>query len=41
MKVFVLTDLEGPSGVNGRSDGIGNTMVNRPTAEEALVREVL
>ena len=40
MKVFILTDLEGPSGVNGRSDGIGNTMVNRPTAEEALVREV-
>ncbi|MBR7143614.1 MAG: M55 family metallopeptidase [Lentisphaeria bacterium] len=40
MKVFILTDLEGPSGVNGRADSIGNTMVNRPTAEQALVNEV-
>lgn len=37
---MILTDLEGPAGVNGRSDGIGNTMVNRPTAEQALVNEI-
>ena len=31
MKVFILTDLEGPSGVNGRQDSpVGNTMLNRP-----------
>ncbi len=40
MKAVILTDLEGPSGVNGRSDGIGNTMPNRTTAEQALVNEV-
>lgn len=40
MKVMILTDLEGPSGVNGRSDGIGNTIVNCPVAEAALVQEV-
>ncbi|MBQ7393217.1 MAG: M55 family metallopeptidase [Lentisphaeria bacterium] len=40
MKVMILTDLEGPSGVNGRSDGIGNTIVNCPAAEAALVQEV-
>ncbi len=37
---MIMTDLEGPSGVNGRSDGIGNTMPNRTTAEQALVNEV-
>jgi len=40
MKVVILTDLEGPAGVNGRSDGIGNTMLNKPTADQALVNEV-
>ena len=41
MKVFILTDLEGPAGVNGRSDAVvGNTMLNKPTAEQALVNEV-
>lgn len=40
MKIMILTDLEGPSGVNGRSDGIGNTILNRPTSEQALVNEV-
>lgn len=40
MKIMILTDLEGPAGVNGRSDGIGNTMLNRPTADLALVNEV-
>ena len=41
MKVFILTDLEGPSGVNGRPDSpVGNTMLNRPTAELALVNEL-
>ena len=40
MKVIIITDLEGPAGVNGRSDGIGNTMLNVPTACQALVNEV-
>lgn len=40
MKVLILTDLEGPSGVNGRAENVGNTMINRPTAEQALVNEV-
>ena len=40
MKVFILTDLEGPAGVNGRPDNIGNMMLNRPTAEQALVNEI-
>lgn len=41
MKVFILTDLEGPAGVNGRPDSpVGNTMLNRPTAEQALVNEL-
>ena len=40
MKVFIMTDLEGPSGVNGRSDGIGNKIVNQETACELLLEEV-
>lgn len=40
MKVFILTDLEGPAGINGRSDGIGNTTLNKPTADQALINEV-
>ena len=41
MKVFILTDLEGPAGINGRGDSpVGNTTLNRPTAEPALVNEV-
>lgn len=40
MKVFIMTDLEGPSGINGRSDGIGNTTVNTPTACQVLLDEV-
>jgi D-amino peptidase len=40
MKVFIMTDLEGPSGVNGRSDGIGNKIVNETTACELLLGEV-
>lgn len=39
-KVMIMTDLEGPSGINGRSDGIGNTTVNSATACEALLQEV-
>lgn len=35
-----MTDLEGPSGINGRSDGIGNKIVNVPTSCELLVQEV-
>ena len=40
MKVFILTDLEGPAGVNARPDNVGNKIINRPTAEQALVNEV-
>ena len=40
MKIFILTDLEGPAGVNGRADQVGNTMLNKPAAEQALVNEV-
>ena len=40
MKIFILTDLEGPAGVNGRPDSVGNTMLNKPIAEQALVNEV-
>ena len=40
MRVFILTDLEGPAGVNGRGENVGNTMLNRPTAEQALVNEL-
>ena len=40
MRVFILTDLEGPAGVNGRAENVGNTMINRPTAELALVNEL-
>jgi D-amino peptidase len=40
MKVFIMTDLEGPSGVNGRSDGIGNKIINETTAKELLLEEV-
>lgn len=40
MKVMMMTDLEGPSGINGRSDGIGNQTVNSPTACQMLLEEV-
>ena len=40
MKVMILTDLEGPCGVNGRADTIGNQILNKPTAQQALVNEV-
>ncbi len=40
MKVYILTDLEGPDGVNGRSDGIGNQILNKDVAAEALTNEV-
>ncbi len=40
MKVMIMTDLEGPSGINGRSDGIGNKTVNLPIACQALMDEV-
>ena len=40
MRVFILTDLEGPAGVNGRAENVGNTMINRPTAERELVNEL-
>ena len=40
MKVMIMTDLEGPAGVNGRSDGIGNQILNKPTACQVLMDEV-
>lgn len=41
MKVFILTDLEGPAGVNGRPDaGVGNSIINRSTAAQALANEI-
>lgn len=41
MKVMILTDSEGPAGVNGRPDApVGNTMPNKPTVDIALVNEV-
>ena len=40
MKAFIMTDLEGVSGVNGRSDGIGNKIVNTEAACRLLTEEV-
>ena len=40
MKIAIMTDLEGPAGVNGRSDGLGNQIVNTPTACQMLVEEI-
>lgn len=40
MKVFIITDLEGVSGVNGRSDGIGNKIINQDTACRLLTEEI-
>ena len=40
MKVYVMTDLEGPGGVNGRADSIGNRIVNESTAGKLLTEEV-
>lgn len=40
MKIAIMTDLEGPAGVNGRSDGIGNRILNTPVACQMLVEEI-
>lgn len=40
MKAFIMTDLEGVSGVNGRSDGIGNRIINTDVACRLLTEEV-
>ena len=40
MKVMIMTDLEGPAGINGRSDGIGNKTMNPPIACQVLMDEV-
>ena len=40
MKISIMTDLEGVSGINGRSDGIGNKIINEATACELLLGEV-
>ena len=39
-KIYIMTDLEGPSGVNGRSDGIGNKIINEEAACRLLTKEV-
>lgn len=40
MQVFVLTDLEGVSGVLGRPDGIGNKIINTEVSNRLLTEEV-
>lgn len=40
MKVWIMTDLEGVSGVNGRSNGIGNKIINEDVAGRLLTEEV-
>lgn len=40
MKIFIMTDLEGISGVNGRGDNIGNKIINDAIACELLTEEV-
>jgi len=40
MKVYIMTDLEGVCGVNGRSDGIGNKIINTENACHLLTEEV-
>jgi len=40
MKAYIMTDLEGVSGVNGRSDGIGNIIINNEEACRLLTEEV-
>ena len=40
MKVFVMTDLEGVSGIIGRSDGIGNRIESIDEARHLLTGEV-
>ena len=40
MKIMIMTDLEGPSGINGRSDAVGNKTMNLPIACQVLTEEV-
>lgn len=40
MKVFILTDLEGVSGVKGAPDSVGNLILNKDTADRLLTAEV-
>ena len=40
MKVWMMTDLEGVSGVNGRSHGIGNDIINEEVSGRLLTEEV-
>jgi len=40
MKIYIMTDLEGPSGVNGRADSIGNKIINEAAAGRLLTEEV-
>ncbi len=40
MKIYIITDIEGVSGINGRSDGIGNKIINSEVACRLLTEEV-
>ena len=40
MKVVILTDLEGVSGVNGRPDSVGNKIINKDVSDRLLTEEV-
>lgn len=41
MKAFIMTDLEGVSGINGcAADSVGNRIANKETANHLLVEEV-
>ncbi len=40
MKAFILTDLEGISGLNGRPDGVGNKIINEEVCARLLTQEV-
>jgi D-amino peptidase len=40
MKIYIVTDIEGVSGVNGRSDGVGNKIINTEASCRLLTEEV-
>lgn len=40
MKIYIITDIEGISGVNGRADSIGNKIINTDVACRLLTEEV-
>ena len=41
MKIFIMTDLEGSSGINGRTDSpVGNQIINQAIAVKMLTEEI-